>query len=186
MDANADHLAATLAFETRTTLADQLLMKVDKMTMSASLEARCPLLDQDLAEYAARLPSRLKESAAGSKIVLRRALARWVPSEILDRPKQGFDVPLTTWLRRDLSEAVEALLLRPDAAMAALVAPEGMARLWGEVQSHGDERAAFGIWRLLNLAVWHEHHWPRGIGEDLARDSVAIDDLFEETHDHPS
>lgn len=177
-----DRLAATLAFEARTILADQLLMKVDKMTMSASLEARCPLLDQDLAEFAARLPSYHKESASGGKIVLRRALARWVPPEVLDRPKQGFDVPLATWLKRDLARVVQTLLLSPEAPVGELVEPAGIHRLWNDLTTRDDERAAFGIWRLLNLAVWQELHWPTGVADDLRRGEVALDDLFEERH----
>ncbi len=157
-----------LYIDAKVSLADQLLMKVDKTTMAASLEARCPLLDQELLEYAAALPSSLKLSAAGgTKIVLRHALRGLLTDEILDRPKQGFDVPLESWLLRDLAGPVQAGLLDDGAPIAAYLDPAIVRDTWARFRQRRDMRSCKQIWRLLNLAVWHEIHWPSGRLGDL-------------------
>ena len=76
-------------------LADQLLMKVDKTSMACSLEARCPLLDHQLIEYVGGLPTDMKISNSGSKLILKKALCDLLPETILSRPKQGFEVPVS-------------------------------------------------------------------------------------------
>jgi len=178
--ANRDPLARLLYVDGHTGLADQLLMKVDKMGMAASLEARCPLLDQELVEYAATLPTAMKQSPEGSKRVFRRALRGLVDDQILDRPKQGFDVPLDTWLLRDLGPLVERALLDPGAPVARHLEPAAVRSLWHGFRRRRDGRPALQLWRLLNLAVWHELHWPSGLldDEDEATDPMA--ELFME------
>lgn len=161
-----DPLAQLLYFDTRLTLADQLLMKVDKMSMASGLEARSPLLDHHLLEYVAALPTRLKISRGGSKLVLREAFKDQLPEEILRRPKQGFDVPLVRWLTRDLRPIVDRLLLGREPTITELVRGETVSAIWRRVERSEDGRAARQMWRLLNLAVWQDMHWPSaGMGE---------------------
>ncbi len=156
-------LEQLLYIDAKVSLADQLLMKVDKTTMAASLEARCPLLDQELLEYAAALPAALKLSAnGGAKLVLRHALRGLLTDDILDRPKQGFDVPLETWLLRDLEAPVQAGLLDDRAPIAAYLDLNTVKNTWARFRQRRDMRSCKQIWRLLNLAVWHEIHWPTG------------------------
>ncbi len=163
-----DLLDQLLYVDSKMMLADQLLMKVDKTTMAASLEARCPLLDQDLLEYASALPASYKLSAdGGSKRVLRRALRGLVDDDILDRPKQGFDVPLTTWLERDLESFVHDGLLAEQAPLGRYLDLGTVRDVWQRFRRRRDMRSAKQIWRLLNFAVWHEIHWPSGLLEDL-------------------
>ncbi len=163
-----DLLDQLLYVDSKMMLADQLLMKVDKTTMAASLEARCPLLDQELLEYASALPASFKISAdGGSKRVLRRALRGLVDDRILDRPKQGFDVPLATWLERDLGDFVRDGLLADGAPVGRYLDPGTVRDLWRRFRRRRDMRSAKQIWRLLNLAVWHEIHWPSGLATDL-------------------
>ncbi|MEM7585290.1 MAG: asparagine synthase C-terminal domain-containing protein, partial [Acidobacteriota bacterium] len=175
-----------LYVDAKLSLADQLLMKVDKTTMAASLEARCPLLDQDLLEYAAALPDSLKWSAkGGGKRVLRHALRGLLGDAILDRPKQGFDVPLETWLLRDLEATVEAGLLDDAAPIGRYLDQETVRVTWARFRRRRDMRSCRQIWRLLNLAVWHEIHWPSGrlgdFGEPGGADaSATFRDLFVE------
>ncbi len=169
-----DLLDQLLYVDSKMMLADQLLMKVDKTTMAASLEARCPLLDQDLLEYASALPSELKLSAGGgSKLVLRRALAGLIDEQILDRPKQGFDVPLATWLERDLESFVNAGLLADHAPIGRYLDLGTVREVWKRFRRRRDMRSAKQIWRLLNLAVWHEIHWPSGLLEGLGEPGVG-------------
>ncbi len=163
-----DPLDQLLYVDSKMMLADQLLMKVDKTTMAASLEARCPLLDQDLLEYASALPAELKLSAGGgAKRVLRRALRGLIDDQILDRPKQGFDVPLATWLERDLEAFVGAGLLADRAPIGRYLDLAIVRDVWKRFRKRRDMRSAKQIWRLLNLAVWHEIHWPSGLLDGL-------------------
>ena len=162
-------LAHLLYVDSRTTLADGLLMKVDKMTMAASLEGRCPLLDLSLIETAAALPTSYKLHQGTSRRVLRKALAPIVPRAILEQKKRGFDVPLGTWLRGELSSFVRQALLAPDAAISELIEPSAVAELHRSFETHpDDDLLARQLWRLLNLAVWLELHWPSGRLPELA------------------
>ena len=163
------HLLDQLLYvDSKLSLADQLLMKVDKTTMAASLEARCPLLDQDLLEYAMALPTNLKlATSGGGKVVLRQALRGLVPDDVLDRPKQGFDVPLETWLLRDLEDAVTNGLLAGNAPVSKFLDLGSVRRTWHRFKIRRDMRSSKQIWRLLNLAVWHDIHWPSGWLEEL-------------------
>ena len=172
-----DLLDQLLYVDSKLSLADQLLMKVDKTTMAASLEARCPLLDQELVEYAAALPSSLKLTASGgAKQVLRHALRGLVPDDVLDRPKHGFDVPLETWLLRDLQGFVDDGLLADSAPIGRYVDLGEVRTLWSRFRKHRDMRFCKQIWRLLNLAVWHEVHWPSGLLESLGEPGTRTED----------
>src|SRR5262249_5118831 len=88
-----------------------ILTKVDRMTMAHSIEARPPLLDHRLAEIAATVPAHLRLRGGTTKYLLRRAMRGILPDAIIDRPKQGFAVPLASWFRGDLSEFARDLLL---------------------------------------------------------------------------
>ena len=91
-------------------------------------------------------------------MVFRRALEGLVPTEILDRPKQGFDVPLGDWLTGDLWPLVEQLLLAKGGPIHRWFEPAAIHRLWTRFHRRRDGRFAFQIWRLLNLAVWFSAH----------------------------
>ena len=159
---STDPLSQLLYFDAKTTLADQLLMKVDKMSMAASLEARSPLLDHELLEYVAGLPAEFKLSHHGSKLVLRRAFQGQLPREILARKKQGFDVPLQRWLVGDLRERVETLLLAKSTPLDSVARTDRIRELWRDFEATRDGRLARQIWRILNLAIWLDLHWGNG------------------------
>lgn len=158
--ADLDAVAQSLYVDAQSQLPEQLLMKVDKMTMAASLEARCPFLDQRLVEYAATLPSSLKRRGGDGKRVLRQALRGLVPDTLLDRPKHGFEVPIRRWLMGPLAQLAGDLLLTDGAAIHAYLAPAAVRSLWKRVQVRDDTQSARQLWLLLNLALWHAQHWP--------------------------
>jgi len=105
------HLAKMLYIDTKTWLPDDLLIKADKMTMATSVELRVPLLDYRVLEFAASLPDNYKVGIVGTKRILKRVLSEAIPSEILNRRKTGFPVPYSRWLRSDLYELVQEILL---------------------------------------------------------------------------
>ena len=102
-----------LEVDTGTYLPDDLIAKIDIATMAHALEARSPLLDHEVLELAAALPAELKVRGREKKWIFRQAMRGWIPDEILDRPKQGFSVPVSDWLRDELSVWAREVLLDP-------------------------------------------------------------------------
>lgn len=134
-------------------LPENILLKVDRMSMATSLEARVPLLDHRLVEYVAGLPSRYKIRRGCRKWILRQAVADQVPASVLAKKKSGFGIPMKTWLRRDLRDMVEAL------EGGALVQEYGLIRgsyVRKLVQDHVSGRAdhAHRLWPLVMLEFW--------------------------------
>lgn len=147
-------------------LPDDILTKVDRATMAASLEARVPLLDHRVVEFAARLPLDLKIRDGLTKWPLRQVLYRRVPRELIERPKMGFGVPLASWLRGPLRDWAESLLdqrrLRNEGYLdAALVR-----RTWND-HLNGRSNDQYRIWTILMVQAWMEC-WQRNRGSVLA------------------
>ena len=138
-----------LAHETLIRLPELLLMRVDKMTMAASVEGRAPFLDRDLVEYVARLPLSVRYAGDVTKAPLKAAMRGLVPDEVLDRPKKGFGAPVWRWSTSLRNLASTALLREP---MAEYLAPSAVRSLLGETPTR---RQGFHVWILLNFALWH-------------------------------
>ena len=154
-DASATEvLDKLLDTDVRTYLPGDLLTKVDIASMSCSLEARSPLLDHELMEFAASLPVREKVHGTEKKVIFRRALRGWIPDEILDAPKRGFHPPLAEWLRGDLGDFARDVLLDETARARGHFRPERVAAL---IERHtlGGEDHSQGIWRLMVYELWH-------------------------------
>jgi asparagine synthase (glutamine-hydrolysing) len=156
-----DPLARSLYLDFKTWLADDGLVKVDRMSMAHGLEVRCPLLDHRVVELAAKTPSRLKLGCGGSKILLKKLAARRLPAEILARPKRGFAPPVERWLREDLRDLAHDLLLARDSLVAGLCERREVARL---LSDHAARRidAGWAIWTLLMLEEWGRAALPAG------------------------
>jgi asparagine synthase (glutamine-hydrolysing) len=147
-----DLLAQMTAVDLVTYLPGDILTKVDRMSMSVSLEARVPLLDHHIVEFAAALPSHLKQRGGVGKWILREAIRGLVPSRVLEHPKQGFGVPLGRWFREDLRYRLNALL-QPGARIAPYVDHRAVARLVSEHESARRDHSHL-LWRLLALEIW--------------------------------
>jgi asparagine synthase (glutamine-hydrolysing) len=135
-------------------LPDDLLVKIDIATMAYSLEGRSPLLDREFMELAASLPANLKVSRGRRKRVLRSALRGWIPDEILDGPKRGFELPVARWLRDDLREYAREILLDPSARERGWCRESEVERLLAE-HAQGSHDHGREIWTLLMLELWY-------------------------------
>jgi asparagine synthase (glutamine-hydrolysing) len=143
-----------LATDVATYLPGDLLVKVDIATMAHSLEARAPLLDPTLMELAARLPADLKVHGARKKVALRDALGDWLPRSVLDRPKQGFAVPLARWFREDLREYAKDVLLDERTAQRGYFNRDYLERML-ERHCSGQEDNSYRIWAIMVSEIWH-------------------------------
>jgi len=137
-------------------LPDDLLAKVDRASMSVSLEVRVPLLDHRLVEFSWKLPSLLKARGRQGKWILRRALYRRVPRELVDREKVGFSVPITTWLRGPLHDWAGDLLDESRLIRQGLLRAEPLQKAWARFRA-GDGADALGLWAAALLSAWQEH-----------------------------
>jgi asparagine synthase (glutamine-hydrolysing) len=147
-----DLLAQMTAVDLATYLPGDILTKVDRMSMSVSLEARVPLLDHHIVEFAAGIPSRMKYRDGVGKWLLRQAITGLVPARVLAHPKHGFGVPLARWFRDELRYRLEALQ-RPEARIGPYVDAGAVSRLIEEHRA-GRRDHSHLLWRLLVLEVW--------------------------------
>jgi asparagine synthase (glutamine-hydrolysing) len=145
-------------------LPDDILTKVDRMSMAVSLEARGPFLDYTLVEFAARLPISLRLRGLTGKYLLKRAMRGILPDAILDRPKLGFNMPYKNWLRSELRELLCDTLAPDRLRRWGLFAPEHVQTL---IREHLDGRRdhAHQLWQLLMFQLWAE----RFLGSSLDR-----------------
>ncbi|SDC70170.1 asparagine synthase (glutamine-hydrolyzing) [Niabella drilacis] len=150
-----DALSFMMAVDYQTYLADDILQKVDRATMSISLEGREPFLDQDIIEWAAQLPTDYKYHKGIKKYILREIVYPYVPKELMDRPKMGFGIPVADWLAGPLKPLVEEYL--GDAALArhGLFQRAEVQRLKSDFLA-GRKEKHLKIWHLLMFQLWHE------------------------------
>jgi asparagine synthase (glutamine-hydrolysing) len=168
----SERLDRLLRLDTLTYLPEDLLVKVDRATMAYSLEARSPLLDQELVAFAARLPVTRKRQAANGKVLLRSIAAEMLPEAILNRPKKGFSVPINAWFRGPLGSRFEEIGLAPDSYLREIVDLEVAARL---LSAHrlGVAQAGHQLWLLLVLELWGRS-WGRRIRTTAGASPAAV------------
>ena len=171
-----DDLSSMLYLDTKIWLPDNLLMKGDKMTMAASLEARIPLLDYKLIEYAASIPSPLKIRGFKAKYLLKRAFADFLPEPILTRKKMGFNVPTGIWFREGQRDIITQLLLSERIHERGYFNQDYIAHM---VREHLEGRTNFQaqIFTLASLELWFRLFID---SPQLAMPECSVEDLLME------
>jgi asparagine synthase (glutamine-hydrolysing) len=151
--ATAEPLAQQQYVDVKTYLADNILTKLDRMSMVVSLEARVPLLDHRLVAFALSLPTHLKLRGNRRKVLLRHTMSGRLPQEILNRPKQGFSIPLKHWLRGPLRPLLTDLLAETTVRRRGYFEP---AVVTGWVGDHLRGRAdhSHRLWALMAFEMW--------------------------------
>jgi asparagine synthase (glutamine-hydrolysing) len=142
-------------------LPEDILTKVDRTSMAVSLEVRAPLLDHRLVEFALGLPRSLKRRGRTTKWLLRQALFKRVPRELIERPKMGFGVPLDDWFRGPLRDRMNDYCAGPDLENLG-VRPEPVRRLWAEFQAGRAHRTDL-LWQMFTLIAWSRRFRPLAV-----------------------
>jgi len=164
---SADPLDRALYVDVKTYLVDDIMTKVDRMSMAVSLESREPLLDHELLQFAATVPTSLKLKHGRSKYLLRRLLERRLPKTIVDRPKQGFEAPTGEWLRGPLAPMVDDLLLDGRLHSRGIFDSREVARLW-DAHRRGTEDHRHRLWSLVMLELWFRQFVDGGVAMEAA------------------
>lgn len=140
-------------------LPSDLLAKVDRASMACSLEVRVPLLDREVVEFMAQVPPHLKLGPRfQKKYLLKKLMARYLPPDILKRPKQGFVVPIGQWMRGPLRTFTESILLDDALYRLGYLRKQAVQRFWKEHQE-GRRDYTYALWSLLVLALWYRAFW---------------------------
>ncbi|HUI43495.1 MAG TPA: asparagine synthase (glutamine-hydrolyzing) [Terriglobia bacterium] len=157
-----DPVSQMLYVDTKSYLVGDILTKVDRMSMATSLEVRVPILDHLFVEWATRLPAAWKMRAGRQKYILRKLAERvGVPKEVLDRPKQGFALPLVHWIRHELKDLLLTVLLEPRTLQRGYFDPRGVRQLLDE-HFRGRRAHTGRIWQLLMFELWHRNFLESG------------------------
>ena len=151
-----DHLARMAYCEFRLRLPELLLMRVDKIGMSTSIEARVPFLDHKLVEFTMDIPMQWKIRNGETKYLLKKALADLLPNEILYRQKMGFAAPMAQWLRGDFGRRAEAVVLGSPLMERGFLNRDHIAQKFRE-HIEGRRDNALHLWTLFNLTSWYDH-----------------------------
>ena len=151
---NSDFLTAMTYLELKLRLPELLLMRVDKITMATSVEARVPFLDHELVAYAMSIPRSLKVEGNSGKHILKRALEGVLPHDLLYSPKRGFGAPVREWFRNGLGNLFEEHLLNSTMRSRDFLDYSFVSKLVDE-HRRGAHDWSFHLWALLNLSMWY-------------------------------
>jgi len=146
-----------MRFDAETYLPEDVLTKVDRMSMAHSIESRVPLLDNEVIDFASTLPASLKIKNGRRKHVLKEVAATLLPRDILNRKKQGFGVPLGTWFRGNLRELFADTLLSPSSLQRGYFQPAFVRRIVDEHLA-GTRDHTLRLWQLVVFEKWQQQY----------------------------
>jgi asparagine synthase (glutamine-hydrolysing) len=146
-----------LYIDGKTYLPGDILTKVDRMSMATSLEVRVPLLDHKLIDFVTKVPASLKLAGTETKQLLKRVAKDLIPAEILDRPKQGFGIPIEQWINNQLRDQIRETLREPRTRQRGYVNSDYVDLILDE-HHKGRRDHSFPLWSLLILELWHRRY----------------------------
>jgi len=152
---NYSMLSYMMSIDYQTYLLDDILQKVDRATMSVSLEGREPFLDQHIIEWAAQLPTHFKYNNGNKKFILKEIVHKYLPQEMMDRPKMGFGIPIAAWLQKDLKPFVDQYL-DPSFIERQGIFSNGEVQRIRKAFYNGKTERAEKIWFLLMFQMWYD------------------------------
>ncbi len=141
-------------------MTEDVLVKVDRMSMAHSLEVRAPLLDHRILEFAARLPAALKLNNKQGKLLLRKVARRRLPPEIVNGPKRGFSIPAARWIRDELREMAYESIFQGSSLAREVLESNNLHRLWDDHLAGRRDHSVF-LWGLMMLGLWEKQHSPQ-------------------------
>ena len=150
-------LRKILCFDQTSWLPDNLLERGDRMTMAASIEARMPFMDHELAAFVSSLPDHMRVRGRTTKWILREAMKRMLPAEILERPKVGFRVPVNEWFRGPMKSYLYDHLTGPGSRTAGYFNRPALDKILSD-HVNGRQNHEKLLWCLLNLEIWHREY----------------------------
>lgn len=148
-----DFINTVLALDYKTYMADDILVKVDKATMSCGLEGREPFLDHRLIDFVAQLPSGLKYNGGNKKYLLKEITHKYVPQNLLERPKTGFSIPVFDWLKGDLKEYLYEYINEKELSLHGYINVEKAMRIRNNFLS-GKSGNETQVWLILMFQMW--------------------------------
>jgi asparagine synthase (glutamine-hydrolysing) len=150
---NLEYIAWMMLADTISYLPGDILTKVDRASMAVSLEARVPFLDPELYEFAWQLPLSMKIRQGQSKWILRQVLYKYVPKELIERPKMGFGMPIDRWLRNEMKAWADKLLSSQYIEKTGYFNPDAVKKMW-EQHLSGKRNFSHQIWNILMFQLW--------------------------------
>ena len=154
---NLDDIEKMMAIDVISYLPDDILVKVDRAAMGVSLETRVPFLDHHIIEFVSKIPLSMKLNNGVGKSVLRDILYKYVPKELIERPKMGFGIPVAEWLKGPLKEWAEELLDESRLASQGFFYPGIIRKMWSEHLS-GSRNWQSQLWAVLMFQAWLQHN----------------------------
>jgi len=148
-----DPLSRIQYIDIKTYLVDDILTKVDRTSMANSLEVRVPLLDHEFMELVARMPPSLKMNRHHNKFIFKKALEPYLPNDCLYRPKMGFSIPLSRWLKHGMKSIFEKQVLSPNGFCLAYLDKKAVETMWNS-HLQGSGEYGFELWSILFLELW--------------------------------
>ena len=152
-----DHLSKILYTDIKTYMTGDILVKVDRMSMAHSLEVRAPILDYQVTEFAATLPSSQKYRDGEKKYLLKEVFKPFIPESLLYRKKMGFSTPLDEWFRSELKEFSEKRIQNKKSGLHSIFNGNAIERVWNEHQSKQRNHGII-LWSMLMYQLWHERY----------------------------
>ncbi len=153
LGAGASVLDRAVAIDLQSYLPDDILVKLDRMAMATSLEGRAPFLEPNLAQFALQLPESLRVRNGRGKYLLRKVAARWLPAEVLNKPKQGFAIPIAEWFRGPLRALAQDTFAGRAFRERGLVDVDAANALLREHVGGAADRSE-ALWQVLCLELW--------------------------------